>query len=318
MKNLKTYLITGSTGLIGSELVRSLLSNEPSCRLVLPVRNLAKAESMFGVLPQIDYVQVDFADYSSLQVEGPIDYIIHCACPTSSKFMIEHPIETVDSIVNGTKIVLELAQQKQVKSVVYLSSLEVYGTVTDDSQPITEIEQGTFNPLTPRSCYPFGKSIAEYLCRLYYLEYNVSVKIVRLTQTFGPGVNPSSDNRVFAQFARCLDNGEDIIIKTKGESKKMYLHTSDAVSAILCVLEKGQNGEVYNAANPQTYISIKDMAEYVVKTFNPSIQVLIENKQCAEYPAESKLRLSTEKLYALGWRPRYGLKEMFEAIISNK
>lgn len=308
---MKTYLITGATGLIGQNLVKELLPQ--GCRLVLPVRNIEKAQAMFGVGEQLCYVQHDFEKALPLQVEEQVDYIIHAACPTASSFMQHHPVETINTILNGTQSILELARKQQVESVVFLSSLEVYGNITDDSVPVTEDVQGYVDPLSPRSSYPMGKRMAEALCADYAAEYGVPVKIARLTQTFGPGVS-ATDRRVFAQFAASAREGRDIVLATTGASSRMYLHTQDAVSAILTILEKGENGQAYNVANEDTYISVLEMAQFVKENFNPAIQVRVELQQNHCYLPEFHLRLSTEKLKALGWKAQNGLYEMFKAL----
>ena len=142
-----------------------------------------------------------------------------------------------------------------------MSSLEYYGQNFDD-KIITEEVQGYVDNTAARSSYPLGKRAAEYLCAAYSQQYGVNVKIARLTQTFGAGV-AADDNRVFAQFARSIICETDIVLHTKGDSAKPYCYTIDCVSAILYILLKGNNGEAYNVANSETYISIREMAEFL-------------------------------------------------------
>ncbi len=89
--------------------------------------------------------------------------------------------------------------------------------------------------------------MAENLCACYASEYKVPVMMARLAQTFGPGI-PKDDRRVFAMFARCAMQGEDIVLKTTGESTRMYSYTTDAVTALFTILLKGQPGSAYNIA----------------------------------------------------------------------
>lgn len=313
---MATYLITGATGLIGKALVRHLLQQD-ECRLILPVRNVEKAQGLFGVDERICYVLHDFDSAVPLNVDGDVDFIVHGACPTDSRFMAEHPVETINCIVNGTRTILELAKEKNVKSVVYLSSIEVYGIIADDTVPITEDVQGYVDPLLPRSSYPMGKRIAEAMCAGYASEYGVPVRIARLTQTFGPGVDLASDNRVFAQFARCARNSKDIILRTRGLTQRMYLHVWDAVEAVMLLLHKGANGVAYNVANAATYISVMEMALFVKYNFNDRITIHIDQQFDSKsiYLKDIKLKLSTDRIEALGWKPKYGVREMFEGVI---
>lgn len=310
-----TFLITGATGLIGSTLIHCLLALENGVKAVAPVRNAAKCKALFSEeeLSAINIVEcnLETVDYTSM---GCVDYIVHCAAPTSSKFFVEHAIETFEIIYNGTERLLKYAKENAVKGFVYLSSLEVYGTMTDDTVPVTESCQFHLDPLSVRSSYPMAKRAAENLCCLYSYQYGVPVKVARLTQTTGPGI-AKDDNRVIAQFARLAANNQDIVLHSTGESARPYCYTTDAVSAILYILLRGKSGEAYNVANEETYISARGMAEYLRDNFNPNISVRVELNDNMGYAPVSKLRLSTEKLRALGWMPKYGLKEITNRLI---
>ena len=311
-----TFLITGATGLIGSSLIHCLLALHKNVQIVAPVRNIEKAIQKFNPqeLEAVRLIECDLAkfDYDSL---GNMDYIIHCAAPTSSKFFVEYPIETFSTIYDATKVLLDFAARKKIKGFVYLSSLEVYGEINDDSVLVTENVQGYLDPLSVRSSYPMAKRATENLCCLYAAQYDVPVKITRLTQTTGAGI-AKDDNRIIAQFARLAANGQDIVLHTTGESARPYCYTMDCVSGILFVLLKGNFGEAYNVANEETYISACGMAKYLQENFNSSIKVKIELNENMGYAPATKLRLSSQKLKEKGWIPRYGLREIFERLFS--
>ena len=311
----KTIVVTGATGLIGKTLVQELIRNGGN--VIAVVRNLNKARSFFSSYENMELVKNDLSSDIPIMVSTPIDYIVHAGCPTSSEYMRSHPVETIQTIINGTRKVLELAKERNVKSVVYLSSTEVYGTITDDTNAVTEDNVGPMVLLNTRSSYPMGKRMAETLCYSYYKEYNVPVCIARLTQTFGTGVNIEEDNRVFAQFARSALRHENIVLHTTGSTRRMYLHTQDAVSAIICLIQKGKSGEAYNVANEDTYISIKEMAEFVRNHFAPTQKVVVKIQENTPYLSEIHLRLSTAKICQLGWTPRYGLLNMYNNLIAN-
>ena len=111
--------------------------------------------------------------------------------------------------------------------------------------------------------------------------------------------------------------GTDIVMHTKGESAKPYCYTTDCASAILTILLKGANGEAYNVANEDTYISIYDMACFLRDNFNPRINVVIEEHPEMGYAPVTKLHLSAKKLIDLGWKPQVGLREMFNRLINS-
>lgn len=217
----KTVLITGATGLIGKTLVKSLLyfneENLKKINIVACVRNLKKAEKLFG--KEASYLHYLVADICQLKPENlGVNAIIHAASQTSSKSFVTAPVETIDVAITGTKNILEFARVNPVESFVYLSSMEVYGTPQTDEK-IIETHGTDLNTMQVRTCYPESKRMCENLCVAYGSEYQFPVKIVRLTQTFGPGVD-YHDGRVFAQFARCRIEHRDIVLNTAGKTKR--------------------------------------------------------------------------------------------------
>ena len=309
-----SFLITGATGLIGASLIRCLLALDKGIRIIAPVRNMEKARAMFEDLFQrVEWKEGDLSSYDYDQV-GEVDYVVHCAAPTSSKFFIDCPVETIRVIYESTASLLSYAHRQNVKGFVYLSSLEVYGSGLPDTK-ITEDMQGYWDLMNIRSSYPVAKRAIENLCCAYASEYGVPVKVARLTQTTGAGI-AKDDNRVIAQFAKLAAKGEDIVLHTTGDSARPYCYTTDCVSALLYILLKGKKGEAYNVANDSTYISARGMAEFLRENFNPAIDVRVELNDNMGYAPVSKLDLSTDKLRTLGWQPQYDLKQLFERLIA--
>ena len=247
-----------------------------------------------------------------------VDYIVHCASQTSSKAFIDEPVETIMTAINGTKNMLEIARLSEVNGFVYLSSMEVYGFLLTDEK-ISETHSTNLDSMKVRSCYPESKRMCESICSSYASEYDIPAKVVRLTQTFGPGVK-YDDGRVFAEFARCAIEGRNIILKTKGETKRNYLYTEDAVDAILTVLYKGLPGEAYNAANEGTYCSIYAIACLVAEKYgNGKVNVIIEETDTEKlgYAPTLHMNLDTSKLGNLGWTPKTNLEEMYGKMIED-
>lgn len=316
----KTFLMTGATGLIGSVMIKCLLElnnqRQLDIKILAVVRNLEKADRIFGPSREdLNFLQIELKDVNADNVGQKVDYVIHLASPTASKFFVEHPVETLRTSIEGTISVLEYAKSVNIEAMVFASSLEVYGRNTDD-QLIDESYQGYLNPLEVRSSYNMGKRAAECLCNSYAEEYGLPIKIARLTQTTGAGI-AKDDNRVIVQFARLAAEGRDIVLHTTGEAARPYCYTTDAVSAILYLLLRGEIGEAYNVANEDTYISARGMAEYLKQYFNPHINVRVEIKDNMGYAPVTKLRLSSQKLMALGWRPKYNLNDIFEKLIKS-
>lgn len=322
---MANYLITGGSGYIGSLVIKELYKRAERegdpVQVVAVVRDVNKARN---VLPgRVKLIEGDITDGSFVDtvannpVCGAIDYIIHCAAPTTSAYMVSNPVETADSIVLGTRNVLEVAKRQQVKSMVYLSSMEVYGQVEDIGRTRREEELGNVALDAPRSCYPLGKRMAEHYCHIYAKEYGVPVKIARLAQTFGVGVR-TEDNRVYMQFARAAAEGKDIVLKTLGASLGNYCAADDAVAAVLLLLEAGTNGEVYNVVNEANTMCIRDMAQLVATEIaggEIAVRIAVEDSAKTGYAPDTQLRLSGEKLEMLGWKPTKGLVEMYRDVI---
>ena len=317
-----TVLITGATGLVGMFLAKSLIYMNTACnagiRLVLPVRNKNKADDLYKDtdLKDVTFIYGDITEEP--KVDGDVDYIIHCASNTTSKYMVSNPVETLHISYEGTRQMLKLAADKNVKSMVYVSSMEVYGSTKEEDNPITEDKLGFINVHNVRSSYSEGKRICELLCSSYASEYGVPVKMARLAQTFGAGV-PSSDTRVFAQFARSVINGTDIVLHTKGESVGNYCYTADVVRGILCLLTKGEDGEAYNVVNENTSMMIREVASMVSEEIaEGKIKVIfdIPEQNAFGYAPDTKMRLSSKKINELGWKASYDLPDMYRRMIS--
>lgn len=313
-------LVTGASGLIGKALVKSLIScrTQKPVEVVALVRNKEKAVKAFGGLPQ-EHLHYLVCDVCDLQPENlNVNYIVHCASKTSSTDFVSAPVEVIESSVYGTKNLLEFARVNPVKGFVYLSTMEVYGTPQTDDK-ITEDYPSNTDSMSVRSSYPESKRLCETMCAAYASEYGVPAKVVRLTQTFGEGVD-YNDKRVFAEFARCVIETRDIVLKTKGETKRNYIYVDDAVSAILTVLLKGAAGQAYNAANEETYCSIYEMAEMVAKEFGEGkVRVKIEEASDVAklgYAKTLKMNLSTDKLRSLGWEAETDLVSAFGKMIN--
>lgn len=315
MKIKDRYLITGATGLIGSAIVKTLISDDVD--IVCPVRNIGRVHDIFneGVCNNVTWIEAPIESFLN-DLEEKYDYIIHCASPTASKYFVEHPVETIQFNLDTTTALLNYSRNYPIKGMVYLSSLESYGTVLDDTNAICEDFQGYVNPMEVRSSYNMAKRMCESLCHAYAKEYGVPVKVVRLTQTISPFIS-DSDMRVFAQFARHAAKGEDIELHTEGTAARQYIHIEDAVDAILCVLYKGEPGEAYNAAREDSYISVRDMAQFVQDNFNPSGRVVFHKRDDMGYAPTTKIKLNVGKLRKLGWKAKFGLYDMFREIISH-
>lgn len=322
LKN-SAILVTGATGLVGSYTVKALATinriHNAGMKIIALVRNPEKAKSVFGELLERGDIVLLIGDVlKKIETQISIDYIIHCASVTNSKEMVTKPVETICVAVDGTRNILELAKEKNVKSAVYISSMEVYGSPDSTLPYICENDYGYVDVLNVRSCYPEGKRMCECLCASYAHEYNLPIKTARLAQTFGAGVS-KNETRVFAQFARSLINNEDIILHTKGESTGNYCYTRDCVLGILYIMLRGENGSAYNVTNENTNMTIKQMAQMIAEK-SGKISVVFDIPEDAlkfGYAPPVKMKLSSTKLRSLGWSSNVDMPEMYDRMIKS-
>jgi nucleoside-diphosphate-sugar epimerase len=220
--------------------------------------------------------------------------------------------------VYGSTNVLEMAIKRQTKSVVYLSSMEVYGQV--EKEEVSESDLGYLDLTDPRSSYPESKRFCECLCDNYCQQYGVPVKIARLAMTFGAGA-PTDDTRVFAQFGRSVLEDEDIVLHTAGNTMGNYCYTADTIRAILLILLNGKNGEAYNVSNPNACMTIRAMADLVAGEIGQDrigvrSDVSGDGRQLGYAPLKT-FKLNIRKLRKLGWEPQYDMAEMYRRMVAD-
>ncbi len=320
----KSILVTGATGLIGSQTVQVLvmagIKRKLDLKILALVRNPQKAEKMLGACMGHGLELVTANILEPVETEQPVDYILHGAGVTTSKDFVDHPVGTILTMLKGTENILELARKKQVQGMVYLSSMEAYGVVDPEHFVVRETDYGYIDPLQVRSSYSESKRMAEGLCGAYAHEFSLPVCTARLAQTFGAGI-PETENRVFAQFARSIITGKDIVLHTDGSKAHCYCYTSDVVLGLLTVLLEGTPGEAYNISNEDTFSTIRGMAEMLIEKYPESGSKLIfdipEDANKYGYAPTSRMLINAEKLRALGWKPEVNLEEMFERLIGS-
>ena len=314
----KNILITGSSGMTASGIIKWILfENEihnTNCHIYASTRH---PEDKFDYIEENDNITMCLFGHEEEKIgENKIDYIIQAAAPTGRNFFITKPVETMRVIIDETEKMLDLAKEKS-SNMIFLSSVEAYG-VPNENEPLKENYVGAVDSLNIRSGYPMGKKAAEFLCYAMNKEYDVDVKIVRPSSIQGL-LQSYDEQRVFAEILRCVIENKNLIMKSDGLSKKSFIYTLDAISAILTVLFKGQAGECYNITDPSTFLTVKDLAELVFKKFNPklSIEYKIENSSKTGYLPHLEFTQNIEKIKELDWEPITKLEDIYKIDIER-
>ena len=219
------------------------------------------------------------------------------------------PVGTMFCNFLGTKNLLDCARKTNCKFL-YISSGEIYGSNVDHY--FTEEDLGYIDTKDYRSCYPESKRAAETLCYAYNSQYGIDFNIARLSYVYGPTIT-DTNSRADAQFLRNALNRENITLKTEGLQRRTYCYVADVVSAILYILLFGKNCEVYNISNMQSIVSIREYAQTLARITNVSVIYDIPSK--TEKNGYSKAKdsiLDSNKLYNIGWKPVFTIKEGLE------
>ena len=321
-----TVLVTGATGLIGSLAVQALACanriKNMNINILAFVRDEAKAEHVLGHIihrPDVELITGDVNE--KITITQKIDFIIHGANPTASKYFVTHPVETIKTILTGTENILELAVQKKVKGMVYLSSMEVYGQFPNEVKDVTEDKLGYIDILDVRSSYSEGKRMAECMCASYAAEYGVPVKIARISRIIGPGIIDKNDSRILAQFARCVAEHHNIVLHSTGETMLNYCYTADAIAALFTVMTTGEDGESYNVTNDKNVLSVKDLAEMLAEKYSDlGINVVYDMPDDAKKYGYNKVNtniLDNSKIQSFNCKFQKDIEISFERVIRS-
>ncbi len=314
-----TFLITGSKGIVGTGLIKwLLLENKLHDANVRIIASTRFPEARPDYLEDTDAVSFcKFGEENVACKEKRINFIVHAAAPTQRSFFMTYPVEAIQTVFDETRRMLELATNRNIP-MLFLSSEEAYGQ-PDFNEPITEEYVGAVDSLSIRSSYPLGKKICELLCKAYSVEHGTNVKIIRPTAIQGL-FQEYEVQRIESEILRCVLENRDLVMKSNGLTKKCMIYSLDIISAILMVLFKGEKGEAYNATNPDTFMTVKELAEYVFSTFKPEAKVVFakQDTSIAEgYLPRRSLLPCIRKIEKLGWRPRAGLKHIYEIDIER-
>lgn len=301
----KSVLITGATGLICSAVVDVLLWHNVYCNgnitIYAATRSAERLYARFSPYGEKHgLIAVPYDASKPIAFDFQADYIIHGASNATPDAYVNFPVDTMLSNVLGIHELLQYALEKGCRKTVYISSSEVYGSAKRTAA-MKENEYGFTDILNVRSSYPVAKQAAETMCVSFSKQYGTDVSIVRPGHIYGPTAT-TSDRRISSDFARMAAAGQNLVMKSAGTQLRSYCHCLDCATAILFVLLHGNSGEAYNISNPDSIITIRQMAEMLAEA--GGVQLLMETATAAEKAAFNPMDyscLNSERLLALGW-----------------
>ena len=295
----KRVVITGAAGFIGSHLTDALLDRGYA---VVGIDNL-----LTGDLANIahiknrdfEFIKHDVTNY--INVDGPVDYVLHWASPASPIDYLELPIPTLKVGALGTHKALGLSKAKGAAFVI-ASTSEVYGDPLE--HPQKETYWGNVNPVGPRGVYDEAKRFAEAMTMAYHRYHGVDAKIVRIFNTYGPRMRVKDGRAVPAFMSQALRN-EDVTVFGDGSQTRSFCYVSDLVDGIIRLMLSKENDPV-NIGNPAE-MTIKQIAETIIE-MTGSTSKIIYKPLPVDDPKVRKPDITRARTL-LGWEPKVELRE---------
>jgi nucleoside-diphosphate-sugar epimerase len=261
----KTFFVTGGTGFFGIWIQMTFIHlNEAwslNSKMIVLTRNEKKFLEHYPWIANanISFIEGDVTSF--IFPKDPIDFIIHAATEASVKLNLEEPLVMYDTIVNGTKRLLDLAVYKRVHSFLLISSGAVYGEQPAEIEKVSEKYNGAPIPSGRSSMYGEAKRMAETMCSAYYNTHKTPVKIARCFAFVGPYI-PLDGRFAVGNFIGNKLKNEEIIIQGDGSPIRSYLYMSDLVIWLWKILMIAPSNEPYNVGSDES-ISIKDLSSRV-------------------------------------------------------
>ena len=296
---MKTVLITGGAGFIGSHLCEFLLEKGFK---VICMDNLITGNSK-NIEHLKDKENFKFINHNvskHIEIEEDLDYVLNFASPASPVDYQKIPIQTLKVGALGTHNTLGLALAKKAKYML-ASTSEVYGDPLVKPQP--ESYWGNVNPVGPRGCYDEAKRFAEALTMAYHRIHKLDTRILRIFNTYGPRMR-KNDGRAVPNFITQALNNESLTVYGDGEQTRSFCYVSDLIEGIFRLMESDIN-EPVNLGNPDEK-TILELAETIKKIINSKSEIVFK-----ELPVDDpKVRCPdiSKAKKELGWEPKVSLE----------
>ena len=296
---MKTILIAGGCGFIGSNLCIHLLNNNNK---VICIDNLysSKIENIKSCMDNDNFTFINHNIIEPLYIDDNIDEIYHLACPASPPTYQKDPIYTLKTNFIGSMNLLELARIKSSK-ILLASTSEIYGE--PQVSPQSENYRGNVNTIGIRSCYDEGKRISETLFMDYHNKYNVNIRIVRIFNTYGPHMD-KEDGRVVTNFINQILNNDNITIYGDGSQTRSFQYIDDLINGITKLMDSNYIYPV-NIGNPNE-ITIKQLAS-ILKDLTSSSSEFIFKPLPSDDPTNRNPDIKLAKKI-LNWEPSIDIK----------
>lgn len=306
---MKTILVTGGTGFLGSNLCRRLVKDGDN---VICVDNnyTGSLDNIADFMGVSNFRFIEHNVIEPLDLYEKIDQIYNLACPASPRhYQGKAAIFTTKTCVFGALNMLELAKKNKAR-ILQSSTSEVYGEPL--VHPQSESYRGNVNPIGIRACYDEGKRCAESLFFDYHREEGVDIRVIRIFNTYGPYMNPE-DGRVVSNFICQALRGENITIYGDGNQTRSFCYVDDLINGIISMMNArdGLTGPI-NLGNPHEF-TMNELAQKVLNLVQTNSQIVFEPLP-KDDPTQRRPDISLAQK-ELGWEPKVQLQEGLEKTI---
>ncbi len=311
----RTILMSGGHGFIGRyyvslfQYLNEKVLTQP-CRLIVLDNHISSGRLVSDAFNQDGYDFIAHNVIQPLEIDGPIDYVIHAAGIASPYYYRKYPLETLEVATTGTKNLLNLGLKHRLRGFLFFSSSEIYGDPDDHHVPTSESYRGNVCCLGPRACYDESKRLGETLCTIFHQLYGVPTKMVRPFNVYGPGMQ-ETDYRVLPNFASRIVAGKALRVYGNGRQTRTFCYITDAMVGFTKALLNGGPGQVYNIGNPVPEISMLDLASALEQVVGRGIEVELLDYPDS-YPADEPRRRCpdiTKATLQLNYKPSVDLRE---------
>ena len=312
------YLITGGSGFIGSHLAERLLDQGHSVTII---DNLSTGsdDNLLRVKKNIEFHHGNILDKPLMEeLIAESDYVVHLAAALGVLNIVNKPLESLKTNIQGTEVVLE-ASEKFSKPVLIASTSEIYGK--NDKVPLNEEDDRIIgHPLKSRWSYSEAKAVDESLAYFYYLEKKLPVRIVRFFNTVGPR-QVGHYGMVLPRFVSAALKNEPLSVYGSGDQIRCFCHVDDAVRALLLVMDSDKAvGQVFNVGNNQQ-ITIMELAKRVIELTGSysTIEKISYEKAYPEGFEDMQRRVPdiAKIKQVLGWIPEINLDQIIKDIAAS-
>lgn len=310
MKEIKgsyDFMIAGGAGFIGSHLCERLCNNGHS---ILCVDNLFTSKSTENISHLLEYDKFEFVMHDiNIPLKFNANFIVNLACPASPIHYQMNPVDTIKTNVLGSINLLDQATEIGA-SILQASTSEVYGD--PKISPQNEGYYGNVNSIGPRSCYDEGKRCAEALFFDYNRQFNTSIKVIRIFNTYGPRMRPD-DGRVISNFICQAISNSPVTIYGDGSQTRSFCYVDDLIEGICKMInaDKSIQGPI-NLGNPQE-ISIGHAAKKIIELTNSNSKLIFK-----ELPDDDPRQRKPDITLAnkiLDWKPSISLENGLKSTI---